>query len=982
MLNIPDGVKELYKQDSVRKNFRVVFPNEEMNDLTNKDIITESVSFSESISSNEYLKFGTSEVPVIEFETIGVDNMMGYNIICFTEIDVTSISDQSSFTDTYEILGREYPAYVALANSDIGYPFYRIPLGVFRVESCPRNHENMVRRMVSAYGVTIEKKTQMSFGFQKYFTAKWHNDSALEIPMFLVEREIVPEILSDKGEEGSIYWSGREIPPTRTDSMNETDPYRRNGTAITVKDINGTSRTIRIDFFVDQRGYDRRLTPYYGEATYYCWSGIVVPQNVYLREELLNDALETILEIGFDDSTTKTIKDYFENNGHVFLEEYAMPCDYTHYNDGDTGYEWFQGAFNSSCKALYDSKKTTISDGDQFNVLAYVDYHGPSTTTWNFYAYYNYVVPIIVNCTGINPITLEETSGKSFRISEFYVTEWDRPTSNLLYFKRSNKVTSRRQKFYYNYDTGRCGGFSNITRDEYYATIPKKSEILNGYAEINGSFLAQKRLGNRELLSINSPSNAIDVSNDIIENMWWDEYDISPIGEIRYTFYASGSDSDVEGVYHFGEGNSIYEMNDNFYLKNMKGLTPSIVTSLLNEKFIPKTNGIYFSQIDLIGRALPYVEPSDYLYMSNYPSNMHNKNVMWGIDALCGKMYPISSASQTITGDEEGRIDVIRTSVKPNTQYLLSGSIAVAVDSTVSAGDSLLLSTILYYEDQPVMVWHSLKPIAAKDIGTTVYVSPAFSEFSTGDREYLDIAILFGFSRHASQSASVLVYAYRFELNPVELEGTWSNKSFEATSAGEYPYGIRQLISGQKRIRVVAQYGSEAELVFKRIPIQLFKDYTYSATITMGALAVTELSAGVSFAVNMTIIDSDTSETLGSTSITDSFNSVSDAQKTRIISGQFSSEREEYVDVILSTDLSNAEGLTVGFHAYNFILSEGTEVIDYSPYEGDRDFVDKRFDIISPVLRRTMSGIQSLMDSIESSGGEIIGTGDTTWEEE
>ena len=47
MLNIPTEVIELFKSDSIPKVFHVRFPNGEYRDLTNADIVSESVSFDE-----------------------------------------------------------------------------------------------------------------------------------------------------------------------------------------------------------------------------------------------------------------------------------------------------------------------------------------------------------------------------------------------------------------------------------------------------------------------------------------------------------------------------------------------------------------------------------------------------------------------------------------------------------------------------------------------------------------------------------------------------------------------------------------------------------------------------------------------------------------------------------------------------------------------------------------------------------------------
>ena len=89
MLDIPSVVTARLKSDTVKKNFRVQFPNGEYNDITNENIVYESVRFSESICSQDTFRFGLAESSRIEFETVGIGNMLGMQIACFCEVDLT-----------------------------------------------------------------------------------------------------------------------------------------------------------------------------------------------------------------------------------------------------------------------------------------------------------------------------------------------------------------------------------------------------------------------------------------------------------------------------------------------------------------------------------------------------------------------------------------------------------------------------------------------------------------------------------------------------------------------------------------------------------------------------------------------------------------------------------------------------------------------------------------------------------------------------
>lgn len=124
MIKIPNEIKALFKKDNVQKNIRIHFPNGEHEDITNENVIEESMAFTESICSSENLKFGLCEASVFQIETVGVGNIKDCTIEVSIEIQ-----------------------------TDSGY--YPIPLGTFVVESCTKQY-NKNRRYVIAYTSEIQ----------------------------------------------------------------------------------------------------------------------------------------------------------------------------------------------------------------------------------------------------------------------------------------------------------------------------------------------------------------------------------------------------------------------------------------------------------------------------------------------------------------------------------------------------------------------------------------------------------------------------------------------------------------------------------------------------------------------------------------------------------------------------------------------------------------------------------------------------------
>lgn len=132
MLSIPVEIKNLLKADSVYKNFRVHFPNGERADITNSNIVRESLMFAEGIGSQGEIEFGTCENSCIQFEVFGVEKIKGYKIECAIEIECPS-----------SVTGSEYKV-------DIQKYVYSIPYGTFIIDSC-KKQADMTHRRVIAY---------------------------------------------------------------------------------------------------------------------------------------------------------------------------------------------------------------------------------------------------------------------------------------------------------------------------------------------------------------------------------------------------------------------------------------------------------------------------------------------------------------------------------------------------------------------------------------------------------------------------------------------------------------------------------------------------------------------------------------------------------------------------------------------------------------------------------------------------------------
>ena len=144
MITIPSEINDILHQDSAYKNIRIHFPNGERADICNDLIVKDSVSFTESLCSQNTLKFGLCESPVFECEVVGVGNIKGATIEVSIEIECAS-----------DVEGAEW-------KMDLQKYVYAIPYGTFIVDECKRQAD-MIHRKIMAYTILAKD----FFGFTR-----------------------------------------------------------------------------------------------------------------------------------------------------------------------------------------------------------------------------------------------------------------------------------------------------------------------------------------------------------------------------------------------------------------------------------------------------------------------------------------------------------------------------------------------------------------------------------------------------------------------------------------------------------------------------------------------------------------------------------------------------------------------------------------------------------------------------------------------
>lgn len=597
MLNIPSSVKALFKRDGVHKNFRVHFPGGEMADLTNDNVVQESVKFSESICSQDVFKFGLTEASVIEFETVGVANMYGMVIECSCEIDCSSLSAADKATIAAGTWEGAWDGVNAV---------FSVPYGTFRVESCPRDHQAMAHRKVTAYTESMSEPNPFEVAKCALATPlKQYKPSMRALAMEQVLRYSPDELLNLGYSKASRTSSLRQYPF----STNPYTWYPFWEEQITAKDANNNDVSVSLQM--------------YGSAT---------DSMIWLDYELAS----------------------FDYDGQVYDDEadFALIADALDSAGVDAGNSGFASLMEMAKSLSLPSFRPFVS----FSSLEYASKHGNNWSTVNgngfnivyandkelIYPYFGsfnwykniYSVPVNMNKVYLRCVERVDLSINGVAATVFSKTKpkiWEYSTgssdSDFLIF---DPTSDERKNVAW-------GGKANL---KAYIGAFAAEEIAQGFLELTAKFATASRLGGNKIISIDNTSPVSIIPGEYSQ-MWWDEYNVEPIGTIRYSYTDEAGEEQIVD-YVFGSGASVYDMTDNAVLKLMEGADPATIEAMLDASFIPYISAVNFVPIDLALKGLPYIEAGDALSVTAQDATVCNsfalRHEISGIQALAAQI--------------------------------------------------------------------------------------------------------------------------------------------------------------------------------------------------------------------------------------------------------------------------------------------------------------------------------------------------------
>lgn len=630
MLNVPAEIQAVIKNDATLKNFRVHFPNGERVDITNENIVFESVSFTESVCSSDVFRFGLAEASVIEFETMGVENIAGKTIECSMEFAVPA-----SLQETYG-------------------DWYSIPYGTFIVDKCPRNHQNITHRKVTGYSALKEDLGALDF-FQK-----------LTLPVPKINLPL-NSLLAYYTNDVSMF--NERGPATKVNGWllqdNRFHLYTAGGTTIafglvTESSFKKASVTISGQTYIPDLGF-KFVENETGTMT-----------NEEFGMEFVRQFNEKFdMDVRYDQSG----KQIFETNEEAI--RYAYP---------ELFQPWFHESIMPDGSNFQYRYRGRAVEKDRFNPVFFdnnlnsKEYYGGYVVWLNGVSDAGEVEFRVYQ----NDASIVYPSAGQIKISGY---SSDR---NVYYYRASSSSPNIGRISIKNTLSAKnvlmSQGKPSSKYKNYYGTMYNYSnafsakDILNGIAELKGKLIKQNRDGSTGTTVLDNSSPYEILLSDVEGNTWWDEYDVSQIGTVKYTFtnpatgqIESGSytfDSSAKSVYDLSGNKAFESLNFNIYKANSEakmtdtsvfylytgttddyytkdhfyfntGSAGSIwtdgglykdVTSLiefaLDNYFVPYINGVNFTPVEMDIRGLPFLEAGDAFTLTAEDGTVLNSYVL------------------------------------------------------------------------------------------------------------------------------------------------------------------------------------------------------------------------------------------------------------------------------------------------------------------------------------------------------------------
>lgn len=611
MLNIPEEVKELFQKDSIKKNLRVSFPNGEKPDLTNKDIVLNTFTFQESLSSGTKLELGLCEASYCQFDVVGLGNVKGYKIKVDCEIDCTT-------------LGEEWCEGNAEYSDDVDFPFYSVPYGIFYIDTCAKKSgATKDRRTIKAYTKEAYDDWEVDTSIQRILLSGWYKNDPIMMPVDVIKKVTFPYMCKGNWITADTVLSSTTLQPNYYDEKDKRYTmvlrtiYRK--VTITVFDFKSD--------LSDYNGVHSKLVRYYMQYSKACDD---------FREKVREAIIQKLHSNGYHMRDYNFLTSDDERYAHMEVKGYVYDKSYFGLNNGS------QTIYPSE-NVYPDAISRQINKyGDVFDGVTFL--YTNNDLAGNTQAYYGYRTGGYTEITLTVPIGLRVGVGTVY--TPDFITQNDTTfdDAELKYFIDDDygkysiaierKVNGVAKALRYS-----NGNYDFVNKPTYYAESSNINirNIIEAEAEMQGLLGKFNRYGGLEYISLNSgiglyPSEELYPKEDLYPQEpnvvlnpsfyksaeWEDQYN-KPFDRVSVDYTNMDGDTvyayiplvDMEDEYYDPNDYQSYSLGENYFIKNQKFTAEEIETIL--QTVASNIKGIRYmpSQVEMIG--LPYLEAGDYV---------------------------------------------------------------------------------------------------------------------------------------------------------------------------------------------------------------------------------------------------------------------------------------------------------------------------------------------------------------------------------
>lgn len=627
MLDVPQEVKDLFLQNNTQKNFRIKFPNGEFEDITNSNIISESVRFTESLCSQQNLKFGLCEASVLEFETIDVGNIKGCRIeagieVCLDEpIKVTrKKGNLMPYSELRIEWGEPYTfRFDRPENGTFSFDFYAAGLDESGLQ---------------AYrGMNLTTNT----GVEDYIAGNYysiHLDNIQELtlePLYSGALLSAVRFLADDNEYTEVLSGNFCIPYgvfTVDSCKRQSDMHRRKVVAYNpVVSINSKITEFEkfkrswlmktnLPYEYNIKDFALANTGYFNpEASVVCIASYEEASEYYPAENM-HYIPENPMRLGAQvnyrryNIYTSGGRDYTE-----YMHRISRPRDENFSAIMATLSSWSITKC-MECKCVVTMKKTNSAKEKRQTLFIPIEEEGviyPYVGSLADGAYARSIDLYVPDEITLNLGGTGTSGAKRYKLPEPSVLRLYNCSFPLFDEKVSIKRTKNKEGYFY----------ANNSE------IPE-GNVLQSLLELGGLFGQRGRDGEVKLIKVQNsfglyPSKDLYPSEDLypneaaalvsrgeykVQSLWYEEYKVQPFGKVIVDY------TDTEGnkqtlAYRFDDtAPNVYHFKDNYIFQNIS-MTEDRVRELMDRYFIPNISGITYTPAEVEIKGMPYLEVGD-----------------------------------------------------------------------------------------------------------------------------------------------------------------------------------------------------------------------------------------------------------------------------------------------------------------------------------------------------------------------------------